>query len=474
MTVPGPSFTDQGFIPPNEQTDILPAVQAEIDAAFGGGLNPALETPQGQIATSQTAAIGNANDTFAKLTQDVDPAYASGRMQDGIARIYFIERNPALPTTVTATCLGAAGTPIPAGAKAVDTSDNVYTCTDGGTIPVAGTIDLQFACDTLGPIPCPAGALSTIYTVTPGWDSIANAADGVIGRDVETRAAFEERRRLSVAQNALGSLAAVQGAVLNVANVLDAYVTENDTDAPLTVGGVTLQPNSLYVAVSGGAAADVAKAIWSRKAPGCGYNGNTLVTVVDDSQGYSPPYPSYSVAFQTAKATPVLFSVALANSTAVPANAATLIQNAIISAFAGEDGGPRARIGSTIFASRFYSAVALLGSWAQIVNIKVACQNSANAVVTATIAGNTMSVSAVTSGALAVGQHVTGANILPGTKITALGTGTGGVGTYTLNSTQTISAPETMYGMLVDQDDVSMHIDQAPVVSANDIAVSLV
>jgi hypothetical protein len=51
---------------------------------------------------------------------------------------------------------------------------------------------------------------------------------------------------------------------------------------------------------------------------------------------------------------------------------------------------------------------------------------------TATISGTTMTVSAVASGTLAVGQTV--ANVLGITaRISALGTGTGGVGTYTLD-----------------------------------------
>jgi len=55
------------------------------------------------------------------------------------------------------------------------------------------------------------------------------------------------------------------------------------------------------------------------------------------------------------------------------------------------------------------------------------------AVVTASIAVSTgvMTVTAVTSGTLAVGQQIGGAGIPAGTQIVALGTGTGGTGTYT-------------------------------------------
>jgi hypothetical protein len=63
---------------------------------------------------------------------------------------------------------------------------------------------------------------------------------------------------------------------------------------------------------------------------------------------------------------------------------------------------------------------------------------------TASITGTTMDVTAVTSGTLAVGNIVYGTGVSPVTKITALGTGTGTTGTYTVSVLQTV-ASATMY-----------------------------
>jgi hypothetical protein len=52
---------------------------------------------------------------------------------------------------------------------------------------------------------------------------------------------------------------------------------------------------------------------------------------------------------------------------------------------------------------------------------------------TARLAGTTLTVTSVASGTLAVGQAVTGPGIPAGTSITALGTGTGGAGAYTVS-----------------------------------------
>jgi hypothetical protein len=104
--------------------------------------------------------------------------------------------------------------------------------------------------------------------------------------------------------------------------------------------------------------------------PGCPMSGGTTETVYD-TDGYSPPYPAYTITFQTAVSLPIKFAVSITNSAQVPANATALVQAAIQAAFSGSDGGSRARIGATLYASRFYAGVALLGSWAQLISIKV-------------------------------------------------------------------------------------------------------
>jgi hypothetical protein len=49
-------------------------------------------------------------------------------------------------------------------------------------------------------------------------------------------------------------------------------------------------------------------------------------------------------------------------------------------------------------------------------------------------------VSAVASGDISLGQTITGSGVTAGTKITSFGTGTGGAGTYNVNTSQTVSS----------------------------------
>lgn len=365
------TFTPTGVDAP-QVSAIKAGVYADYNDAFDGNLNPADQTPQGQLITTTTAIVADSNSRWVWLVNQIDPDTADGFMQDAIARIYFLDRSPGAPTAVQCVCAGAAGTQIPVGAEAQDTSGNRYLCTQAGEIPVSGSVTLSFANVNNGPIPCPANTLTTIYRAIPGWESINNPLPGVLGRLVESRSEFEYRRRNSVALNARGSLPSIYSAVFDLDDVLDVYAFENTTNAPIQVGSTnyTLVPHSLYVAVVGGDTQAIAEAIWRKKDVGCDYNGNTQVIVMDTS-GYSAPQPQYTVKFQRPTALPFYFQVTIANSPQLPANIEQLVQAAIVSAFNGGDGGQRARIGSLVLASRYVGPVQAIDDDLSIVDINI-------------------------------------------------------------------------------------------------------
>ncbi len=56
------------------------------------------------------------------------------------------------------------------------------------------------------------------------------------------------------------------------------------------------------------------------------------------------------------------------------------------------------------------------------------------------VAATVLTVGGTVTGTFAVGMELTGTGVAPGTTIVALGTGTGGAGTYTINQSQTVSS----------------------------------
>lgn len=471
-SVPVPVFGPTGFIAPAESA-ILAGVQSDINAAFGGTLNfttaggsPTNPTPQGQLAASETAIIGDANNQFLQYVNNVDPAYSSGRMQDGIGRIYFIERNPAQSTVLQIACSGLTGVNIPVGALIQDQANNLISCTQAGAIPAGGSVTLSFAYQATGPIAIPATSGVSIYQAIPGWDSVT-CASGVLGNVVESAPAFELRRQQTVAGNSLGSIGSIIGAVAQVPGVLDYYGYDNATNAAVTMGGQTIAANSIYICVAGGLASAVAQAILSKKGPGCSYTGNTTATAFDSNPLYASPIP-YQVTWETPASLPILYVVTLKNSTLVPSTARASIQAAISGIFSGASGGARARIGSQLFASSYYAAIASLGSWAQIISVLIGSPNAPTASFTGSISGNTLTVSAVASGALAIGQIVVGSSVLGGTTITA-GSGT----SWTVSGVAQTVASEAMTGVVATLNDLTVQINQVPTLNVANITLVL-
>lgn len=472
--VPIPVFGPTGYIIPSDPA-IFAGRSADWVSGIPGLVVPATPptpgtaaTPQGQLIASETAIIGAAYAQFLYVTNQFNPSLSSGRWQDGLGYIYFLTRIASAPTVTQVQCNGGQNVQIPVGALIRAADGNLYSCTEAGAVPASGSITLSFACVNNGPISCPAQTFQ-IFQNIPGWDSAVSTEPGVEGNNTETAAQFEARRKQSVAANAQGSNASILGSILALTGVLDCYVISNTTGSPITITDQTLAPHSLYVCVAGGASQAIAQAIWIKKSDGCDMNGNVSVTVLDPN--YGPPQPSYTIKYQSAAPTPTLFAVTLFNSSAAPANALTLIQGAIQAAFAGADGGSRARIGSTLFASRYYAGIASLGSWAQIISLKIGSTsaNYASAGFAGSITGTTLTVSSVTSGAIAIGQSLFDATgvIIPGTVITA-----GSGSSWTVNNSQTVTS-ETITSAVASLNDLTMPIDQIPVLSNANITLTL-
>ncbi|WP_289365808.1 baseplate J/gp47 family protein [Pantoea stewartii] len=357
-SVPAATLSDIGLSVPDEK-DILDGRLSDLDDAMGGGMSKSLTSPQGQIAMSETAIIADKNDQLLAIVNGINPDYASGRFQDAIGRIYFIDRIAEQGTTVTAVATGLVGTIIPAGSTAQDDAGYIYSSLSSAVIPASGSVSILFQNQTPGPIACPSGSLNTIYRAISGWSGINNPSGGVLGNIVESRSNFEARRRDSVARNSRNMDGSVLSAVLNVNGVQDAYVWSNRLASTVNRGTTNFPVvgHSVYICVYGGADADVAEAIFQTCNPGANMNGDTTFTVYD-TQNYSAPYPEYVMQWQRAITTPVYFRVTLDKTLNPPSDITVQVRKMITQVFTGGyDGIAKARIGATINASKYYAPV---------------------------------------------------------------------------------------------------------------------
>jgi hypothetical protein len=97
------------------------------------------------------------------------------------------------------------------------------------------------------------------------------------------------------------------------------------------------------------------------------------------------------------------------------------------------DGTPHTSSAIVLSAATSFSAAA------ELIATALGVTGAAGASFTGSITTTVLTVTGSPTGApIAVGQEVRGGTVSPGTIITALGTGTGGAGTYTVNNTQTV------------------------------------
>lgn len=353
--IPKPTVTDKGIIaPPSEE--VLQGLWAMFVAAFGPDIAQVLNTPQGQIATSVTATLRDRDDQMVQLMNQIDPQYATGIWQDAIARLYFLTRQGATRSTAQVTFFGLAGSVIPQGFQIQDQAGNIWTLKTQATIQVNGEVVATVECQVLGAISASPNTITIIVQALAGVDRVTNPSAAIAGKQEESRDDFEIRRADSVSANAKNTDSSVRGSIANLPDVLDVWVKSNHTIAPVTMG-ITNYPvlqHSILVSVVGGDDYDIAEQILIKAGSGCGFTGNTEVTVTDNDAITVIP-PQYDIKFLRPTSTTVKFKVTFDDITQLSSFDEQKIRNAILNALGS--GRTRARIAQNLRAVQYVSAV---------------------------------------------------------------------------------------------------------------------
>jgi hypothetical protein len=156
------------------------------------------------------------------------------------------------------------------------------------------------------------------------------------------------------------------------------------------------------------------------------YANNTTGVISFGLTGAPPSAASITAAIAPAGTTSVTGSIANDVLTVTAVASGTLVPGAAL-AGTGVTAG-------TVIVSQLTGTAGGIGTY----QTNIEEQAVASTTITATY--GVMTVSAVASGALAVGDTVTGTGVTAATVITGLGTGTGGNGTYYVNNSQTVAS----------------------------------
>lgn len=364
-----------GMVAP-ETAVLRDTVAANWEQAFNTGdgsptLDTEAATPAGQLVDTEAAILAQINAELLYFFSMLNPRLAEGVWQDAIGYIYFLTRKIAQPTLVTVTCTGLQGTVIPVGAQMQDDEGTRYECVNAVTIPAGGTADALFQCLEAGPVECPAGTLSTIVTVIPGWDTAVNASAGTAGWDRESQVDFENRRYASVAKNSHGAVDSLQGALWDLDNVVDCRVLENDTCDAITLHGVEIPGHSVAICIYGGSDEEIAETIYNKKDAGCGTTGNTDVSHTVEVNGEDVRY-AYKILRPTA--VNVGLRVTYRKTQFTKETAEEDIKEAVVADFRGQNadsGDARVGLASTVYASRFSVAVVKTAGVQDLISIEI-------------------------------------------------------------------------------------------------------
>jgi uncharacterized phage protein gp47/JayE len=320
-----------------DTSDFLTQVQTEFQTAYGADIALTNDTPQGKMITAETTARTRVSQMMAALANMINPNQAGGVFLDAICAWLGIEREAATFTVVpNVTITGAPNALFLAGQlQAVGaTSKAFFVNTRSVQLPTSGTMEVDFQCQTAGPVECPINDLS-IATEVLGWETISNAFAGTVGRDQESDEALRARRNDTLAEQGMSTPEAIVSALNDVPGVASLSFRENYTDVDTTIDGIFLKKHSVWACVDGGADIDIATALIANKSAGANWNGATDIPIVDPSSGQT-----YHVLFDRPTPVPVMTRVTLRQGTST-AELASAVPQAVFDYSKGKiDGYP--------------------------------------------------------------------------------------------------------------------------------------
>lgn len=316
-------FLDNNGVIVTDTANVKETVQQEFQEALGETLVLDDSTPQGRLIDMETNARVAVIENNAMIANLFNIRMAFGVALDALGANFGVERIAASSSSVIATVTGIGGTVIPAGSQASTQSGYIFYAENDITIPEGGTTTATFLSLEKGEIPCPVGSLSKIIDGTFGWETITNTAAAILGVNKESDESFKARiiAGLFSGTSLLGDY---ESALSKIENVNSSFVYDNPTGETITYDTVSIKPHSVYVCVDGGNNNDVAKAIFNVKSGGSDWNGNTTVSVTDETYG-----GVYSVSFQRATQIQIYVQVNIDIGTASTSNPIDAVTDAV-------------------------------------------------------------------------------------------------------------------------------------------------
>ncbi|MFV0627053.1 MAG: baseplate J/gp47 family protein [Alphaproteobacteria bacterium] len=273
-----------------DSSEIKSDFEKAYKKALGDSLDIDASSPFGQLITNDVANTIKVQDEFVKLSNSFSVLWAKGSALDSAASFFGYYRKNGTSTVVQAVLTGLNGTKIPSGSKAGD-GENEYILLNSITIGISGEAIAQFKCSKIGSVKCLKNSLKEIITIIPGWDTVNNEFEGILGYKTESDNIFRSRiieNWMNIrAKTILGSIIDNIYALKNVKSIVG---RENPNEYSIEIDGVELKPHSIFLCVYGGDDEEVAKVMADVKTSGTGTNGDIEISYYDEIADYTYRY----------------------------------------------------------------------------------------------------------------------------------------------------------------------------------------
>ena len=273
--------TERGFHRPT-YVELLDAIEYKARELFGSKANLTVRSPLGIFlrifAWMLNILFSLMEDVYNSRFVDT----AVGTSLYNLGKAIGLSLLPAQKASGYVEFTGAAGTPIPVGFLVRTVAGLQYAVLAAGRIDDTGKVTLPVqAVETGADYNVAAETVKEITNPMDGVSACTNPAAIDGGRGRETDEEFRDRYYQSVDYAGGVNADAIAGEIMqNVDAVYSAICYENDTDETDALG---LPPHSIEAIVYGGLDADIAQAIFRRKAAGIQTSGSSSIAVIAKS-----------------------------------------------------------------------------------------------------------------------------------------------------------------------------------------------
>lgn len=345
--------------------------QNKLKLIFGNDFVIKKEGVVDNIATSSSLSVMDLENQIAFLIKQMNPMTAEGEWQDKLYYIIGLTRKQATHTIVSRTCIGTAGTTIPAGSIMIenDATKDQFKNNDPINFDSSGKALGSFTAEESGSIDLPEDAKINIITPVANLSAIyyEQGNNIIIGQDYEKDEDFRKRWLLTSSTAGANTDSGLEKSLLSLVNTKsDLQIFDNRTDS--TVDG--LAPHTQRIVINSAYDDEtIAQTIFDNIVDGnmVGLQGSISVSVTD-SEGETEV-----IKFDRADVQDIYIIIKVSLRSGVSlATAQTEIKNNIES-YIDEHGFD---MGSVIYSNMFAASVYAVDGVTGIVELKISKDGS--------------------------------------------------------------------------------------------------